>query len=203
MHKIYRVGNMRFFTVVLMMFALGSCKEPSMPSPFHAADVTSRHAQAGFQLKDFDGNPRNLQDFKEKVVVLYFGYIHCPDACPTTLADLAQVMRLLGKQADRVQVLLITLDPERDRPELIKQFVQSFDSSFIGLAGDAQTTAAAAQSFGVSYAKRPDSRGGYSLDHSDGLYLLGMGAKPLLLSPYGRRTEHLLSDIRLLLAIGR
>ena len=174
-----------------------------MPSPFHATDVTWRHTQADFQLTDFNGQPRRLSDFKSKVVVLFFGYTHCPDVCPTTLADLAQVMRQLGKDAQRVQVLFVTLDPERDTPALLAKFVPSFDPAFLALYGDPQATALAAQAFGVKYAKQQNKRGGYTLDHSDGLYLLGLRNKPLLLSAHGQRAEYLLQDIKVLLALGR
>jgi len=174
-----------------------------MPSPYHAMDVSWQHAQADFQLSDFNGKPRRLSDFRGKVVMLFFGYTHCPKACPTTLADLAQVMRLLGKDANRVQVLFVTLDPERDSPEILAKFVPSFDPSFLGLYGDAQATARAAGAFGVSYTKQYDKHGGYTLDHTDGIYLLGITGKPLLLSPYGQPVDLLVQDIRLLLAIGR
>jgi len=174
-----------------------------MPSPYHAVDVTWQHTEANFHLTDFSGKSRSLEDFSGKVVVLFFGYTHCPEVCPTTLADLARVMRLLGKDADRVQVLFITLDPERDNPELLAQFVPSFDHSFLGLYGDAQATAQAAKSFGVNYEKQFNKNNDYTLDHSDGTYLIGIKGHPLLLSPYGQQTELLVQDIKLLLAIGR
>jgi protein SCO1 len=194
---------MRNLFLILLILLLSACGEPEMPSPYHAIDVSWQHAQADFQLTDFNGKPRSLLDFRGKVVVLFFGYTHCPEVCPTTLADLAQVMRLLGKDADRVQVLFVTLDPERDSPELLAKFVPSFDPSFLGLYGDTQATAQAAKAFGVNYMKQYDKHGGYTLDHTDGIYLLGTRGKPLLLAPYGQRAEQLAQDIRLLLAIGR
>jgi len=188
---------------LLLVAALSACGKPDMPSPYHATDVSWQHTRADFKLADFNGKPRSLLDFRGKVVVLFFGYTHCPEVCPTTLADLAQVMRLLGKDADRVQVLFVTLDPERDSPELLAKFVPFFDPSFLGLYGDAQATAEAAKAFGISYAKQYDKHGGYMLDHSDGTYLIGSKGRPLLLSPYGQRAELLVQDIRLLLAIGQ
>jgi len=189
--------------LILLCLLLGACGEPEMPSPYHATDVSWQHAQPDFQLTDFNGKPTKLADFRGKVVVLFFGYIHCPEVCPTTLADLAQVMRLLGKDASRVQVLFVTLDPDRDNPELLSKFVPAFEPSFLGLHGDAQATAQAAKEFGVKYEKQNDQHGGYTLNHSDGIYLLGTSGKPLLLSPYGQRAEYLAQDIRLLLTIGR
>ena len=187
----------------MLLTLLTACGEPDMPSPYHAIDVTWQHATVDFHLKDFSGKPRSLKDFSGKVVVIFFGYTHCPEVCPTTLADLARVMRLLGKDADRVQILFVTLDPERDSPELLSTFVPSFNHSFLGLYGDTQATAEAAKAFGVSYQKQFDKSGGYTLDHSDGTYLIGTNGRPLLLSPYGQRIEFLAQDIRLLLAIAR
>lgn len=194
---------MRNFILILLLLLISGCDKPEMPSPYHATDVSWQHAHADFQLADFNGKPRTLLSFRGKVVVLFFGYTHCPEVCPTTLADLAQVMRLLGKDANLIQVLFVTLDPERDSPEVLAQFVPSFDPSFLGLYGDAQATAQAARAFGVHYAKQYDRRGGYTLDHSDGIYLLGTRGIPLLLSPYGQRVDLLVQDIRMLLAIGR
>jgi len=188
---------------LLLVASLTACSEPDMPSPYHAADVTWQHSKANFHLTDFNGKSRSLEDFSGKVVILFFGYTHCPEVCPTTLADLAQVMHLLGKNADRVQVLFITLDPERDSPELLSQFVPSFDHAFLGLYGDAQATAQAAKAFGVSYEKQFNKNGSYTLDHSDGTYLIGIKGRPLLLSPYQQKTEFLVQDINMLLSVGR
>jgi protein SCO1/2 len=193
---------MRHFILISLLLLMSACDKPEMPSPFHAKNITWQLGKADFQLADFNGKPRSLSEFRGKVVVLFFGYTHCPVVCPTTLADLAQVMRMLGKDANRVQVLFVTLDPERDSPEVLAQFVPSFNPSFLGLYGDAQATAQAAKAFGVTYTKQYDKHGGYTLDHSDGTYLLGISGKPMLLSPYGQRVELLVQDIRLLLAIG-
>ncbi len=194
---------MRKLFLMSLILMIGACGEPEMPSPYHAMDVSWQHTKADFQLADFNGKPRSLLDFRGKVVVLFFGYTHCPEVCPTTLADLAQVMRLLGKDAERVQVLFVTLDPERDSPELLWKFVPSFYPSFLGLYGDAQATAQAAKAFGVNYEKHDDKHGGYTLDHSDGIYLIGTRGKPLLLSRNGQPAELLAQDIRILLVSGR
>lgn len=193
---------MRNFILALLFLLLSGCGKPEMPSPYHATDVSWQYAHADFQLTDFNGDPRSLLSFRGKVVVLFFGYTHCPVVCPTTLADLAEVMRLLGKDANRVQVLFVTLDPERDSPEVLAKFVPSFYPSFLGLYGDAQATANAAKAFGVKYAKQYAKNGAYTLDHSDGTYLIGVRGQSILLSPYGQRDDLLAQDIRLLLAIG-
>lgn len=184
-----------------LFFLLAACGEQKLPSPFKASDVSSQYAQADFRLNDANGNPRSLSDFRGKVVALFFGYTHCPDVCPTTLADMALVMRLLDKDADKVQVLFVTLDPERDTRELLAQYPPAFHPSFIGLSGDAQATAQAAQAFGVIYQKQAGKNGGYTLDHSAGTYLVAPGGKTVLLAPFAQRPELLVQDIRLLWAL--
>ena len=183
---------------------LPACGEHKLPSPYHATDVTLQLDQADFQLTDFNGKARRLADFRGKVVVLFFGYTSCPVVCPTTLSDLAQVMQMLGKDADRVQVVFVTVDPERDELELLAKYVPLFHPSFLGLYGDAQATVKTAKSFGVSYEKQHYKKGGYTLLHSDGIFLIGTTGQPVLLSRYGQQqTDLLVQDIRLLLAANR
>ena len=184
----------------LCLLPMGGCDVSFFSKPFHAVDVTAQFEYADFQLIDFKGKFRKLADFRGKVVVLFFGYTHCPIVCPTTLADLAQVMRLLGKDAERVQVLFITVDPERDDPELLAKFVPYFYPSFLGLYGDAGATALAAKSFGVEYEKQfYKNKGGYTMLHSDGTFVIGAKGKPVLLSRYGQQAELLAQDIKQLL----
>lgn len=194
---------MRKIFPIFLALLLNGCGDHESTSPYHAIDISWQHAHADLRLTDFNRVPRALSDFKGKVVVLFFGYTHCPEVCPTTLADLAQVMRLLGNDANRVQVLFVTLDPDRDKPEFLTKFVSSFNPAFLGLYGDAQSTAQAARAFGVNYIKQPDKHGGYTLDHTDGIFLLGLRGTPLLLAPYGQPAEQMAQDIRLLLSIGR
>lgn len=179
---------------------LAACGKSNGPEPLHAIDVSWQHPQADFHLLGADGKPHSLADYRGKVVVLFFGYTHCPEVCPTTLADLAQVMRLLGADAQKVQVLFVTLDPERDTQEVLGKFVPAFDSSFMGLYGNAQATNQAARAFGVNYSKQASPNGGYTLDHTDGTYLIGVDSRPIWLSRYGQQAEFLVQDIKLLLA---
>ncbi|MDO8351638.1 MAG: SCO family protein [Gallionella sp.] len=192
---------MRKLLLLLCLSLLSACAEP--PPPYNAIDVTTPLEQADFHLTDFNGKPRSLADFRGKVVLLFFGYTHCPLVCPTTLADLAQVMEKLGKDANRVQVLFVTVDPENDRPELMAKFIPAFHPSFLGLYGDEQATAQTAKSFGVSYEKQTYKQGGYSFIHSDSTFLIGTTGKPRLLSRYGQKVELLVQDVRLLLAAGQ
>lgn len=174
--------------------------EQKLPSPFKASDVTAQYASADFHLQQADGRAVSLADYRGKVVALFFGYTHCPDVCPTTLADMARVMALLGPEAARVQVLFVTLDPERDTAELLAQYPSAFHPTFRGLRGDAAATAEAARAFGIQYQKVP-TQSGYNLDHSAGTYLIAPSGKPVLLSPFAQRPEHLVQDIKLLLAL--
>lgn len=194
--------RLKLLIVFLLMLGLAACGEPKLPSPFHASEVGSRYEHADFHLTDHNGKPRTLADFRGKAVVLFFGYIHCPDVCPTTLADLAQALRLLGKDAERVQVLFVTVDPERDNPEMLAQYVPAFDPSFLALIGDAQATAQVAQAFDIVYKKQPTSSG-YSMDHSAGSFIIDPSGRVRLLAPYGQRSEWLADDLRLLLALDR
>ncbi|MFZ2161690.1 MAG: SCO family protein [Sideroxyarcus sp.] len=191
---------MRNLLYIFLAVLLTACGEQKLPSPFKASDVSAKYAQADFNLNEASGKPVSLADYRGKVVVLFFGYTHCPQICPTTLADLAQVMRMLGNDADRVQVLFVTLDPERDTRQLLAQYPPAFYPTFKGLSGDSMATAQAAQAFGVVYQKQLNKNGGYELDHSAGTYLIAPGGRPVLLSPYGQRAELLVQDIKLLLA---
>lgn len=193
---------LRKLSLLVLLVLLAACGEPKLPSPFHAAEVGAKMAQADFRLTDHNGKPRTLADFRGKAVVLFFGYVHCPDVCPTTLADLAQAMRLLGKDAEQVQVLFVTVDPERDMPELLAQYVPAFHPSFLALRGDAQATARAAEAFGVTYQKQP-TRSGYNMDHSSGTFLIDPQGRVRLLAPYAQRADWLAEDISLLLALNR
>jgi protein SCO1/2 len=186
-----------------LLLVLAGCSKTVPPLRANALDISWRFEETGadFRLNDATGKARSLADFRGKVVVLFFGYTHCPEVCPTTLATLARVMRTLGPAAEKVQVLFVTLDPERDTPDVLAQYVPSFDPSFVGLYGNAQATAEAARVFAVSYEKHPEKSGDYTLDHSVGTYLIGKSGKVVLLSPYDQREELLVQDIKLLLGM--
>jgi protein SCO1/2 len=187
--------------LLVSLLALGGCEEPRLPSPFAASDMSRQYAQADFRLHDAGGRLHTLAEYRDKVVVLFFGYTHCPDVCPTTLADLAQVMRVLDKEAARVQVLFVSLDPERDTPQMLADYVPAFHPSFLGLTGNAAEINQTAQAFGVSWQKRQSASGGYTLDHTAGTYLIEPASRRVLLAPYAQRADLLAQDIKLLLAL--
>jgi protein SCO1/2 len=191
---------MRYLYLILTLLTLTACEPPKLPSPFHAADVSAQYGQVDFKLTDHNGKPRTLAEFRGKVVALFFGYTHCPDVCPTTLADQAQVMKLLGKDADKVQVLFVTIDPERDTTALLAKYVPFFDPRFLGLSGDAQATAQVAKTFNIVYQKQP-SKTGYNMDHSAGTFLIDPQGKVRLLAPYAEKPDWMAEDMRLLLAL--
>ncbi len=178
---------------------IGACDSAPKPESFKLTDVTGAPFARDFQLLDHTGKMRSLSDFKGKAVVVFFGFTHCPDACPTTLGELARVMNELGPQADRLQVLFVTVDPERDTPELLAKYVPAFHPSFLGLYGDPEATARTAKEFKVIYQKQNLPAGSYSMDHSAGSFIFDPAGRLRLFAQYGQSAQALLHDIRLLL----
>ena len=173
---------------------------PSRPQ-FHATDITGADFGRQLALPDQDGRVRTLDDFKGKVTLLFFGYTQCPDVCPTTLAELAQMKKDLGAEGDRIQGVFVTVDPERDTPEMLKGYVSSFDPSFVALRGTPEETTAAAKEFKVFFAKVPGkTEGSYTMDHTAGSYVLDANGKIRLFERYGSGAEALTADIKALLA---
>lgn len=184
---------------LLLALPLPGCGGGAESPGFKLTDVTGAGFGKSLNLTDHNGKPRTLADFRGKVVTVFFGFTHCPDACPTTLVELAQVMKELGPEADRVQVLFVTVDPERDTQPVLAQYVPSFHPRFIGLYGDAEATARAAKEFKVYYGKQPGTNGGYSVDHSAGTFILDPQGRLRLFAQYGQGAQAILHDVRLLL----
>jgi protein SCO1 len=178
---------------------LASCnKAPE----FKNLDITG-NTQFGsdFSLPDTSGKTRTLADFKGRAVVLFFGYTHCPDVCPTTLAELSQALQQLGDDGKRVQVLMVTVDPARDTPELLGQYVSAFNASYIGLrpADDAQLVKVA-KDFRVYYAKAPGKTpGDYTMDHTAASYVFDPQGKLRLFARDGQGVQTWVHDLKLLL----
>ena len=168
---------------------------------FRGADITGADYARTLALPDASGKPRTLADFKGKVTVVFFGYTQCPDVCPTTMADLAQVKKSLGADGDKLQGLFVTLDPERDTPEILKSYMASFDPSFVALRGTLEQTKAAAQEFKVFFAKVPGKvEGSYTLDHTAGAFVLDGNGNARLFERYGGGAEALTADVKALIA---
>jgi protein SCO1/2 len=172
----------------------------SQSKKFEAIDVTGVDWGKGFELTDFNGKPRTLADFRGKVVLLFFGYTHCPDMCPTTLAKLGEAMRLLGADANRVQGLFVTVDPKRDTPQVLAQYVPAFHPAFLGLYGTEQQTASAAKEFKVYFqAQKPGESGFYTVDHSGPVFVLDRRGRLRLFASAENSAESVARDLQLLL----
>ena len=187
-----------------MAFGLAGCdrfdKLTARAPSFQNTDVSGLQYARDFALFDHTGKARTLADFKGKVVLVFFGYTQCPDVCPTTMAELAGVMKALGPSADAVQVLFITLDPERDTGSLLAQYVPAFDQRFLGLYGDAAATARVAKEFKVFYVKVPGKEpGSYSVDHTAGSYVFDKNGKVRLFLRHGQGAAAIVHDLRALL----
>lgn len=151
--------------LILLVLASGCQDHTAGVSRFHGLDLTGASYGRDFRLLDAQGRERSLADFRGKVVLLYFGFTQCPDVCPTALSRAAEVKTLLGAEGERLQVIFVTIDPERDTPQVIQPYVTAFDPSFLGLYGDAQRTRETAAEFKVFYKKVPTG-GSYTMDHS-------------------------------------
>ena len=193
---------MRYFLILLScLWCLAACEKPQTPKvPFANTDITGLDYARGFSLTDHHGTPRTLADFKGKVVVVFFGYTHCPDVCPTTLSELSGIMKSLGPESERLQVLFITLDPERDTPDLLAGFVPAFDPSFLGLWGDQPTIDKVAKDFKI-FAQKVLANDGksYTIDHTAGSYVFDDQGQIRLFVRHGQSSDGLLKDLKRLL----
>lgn len=177
---------------------LSACSKPE--EKFLNTDLTGLSYAKDFALIDQNGQPRTLADFKGKAVVLFFGYTQCPDVCPTTMFEMTKVMTQLGPLAERVQVLFVTVDPERDTQDLLAAYIPNFDKRFLGLYGNAEATAKVAKEFKVFYqkssGKTPDS---YTMDHTAASYVFDPQGRIRLYVQYGQKPEAIVHDLKLLL----
>ena len=193
---------MRHFLLWLCcVLALTACEKPQTPKvPFANTDITGLDYAKGFALTDHNGQPRTLADFKGKVVVVFFGYTQCPDVCPTTLSELASIKKALGSEAERLQVIFITLDPQRDTPELMAGFVPAFDSSFLGLWGEQAVIDKVAKDFKVFAQKVPSKDNkSYTIDHTAGSYVFDDQGRIRLFVRHGQGGDGLQKDLQRLL----
>jgi protein SCO1/2 len=175
-----------------------ACSEPK--PTFSAIDITGADYARDFALTDHNGQPRSLKDFAGKVVVMFFGYTQCPDVCPTSMAELAEVKKLLGKDGERLQGLFVSVDPQRDTPEVLKAYMANFDPTFLALYTTPEKLEALAKDYKVYYkkvdGKTPTS---YTMDHSAGSYVYDTQGKLRLFTRYGSGAPALAADIKLLL----
>jgi protein SCO1 len=185
------------------LWALAGCGGP-LPASFKATDITGADFGRHLSLTDHHGKPRTLEDFKGKVIVVFFGYTQCPDVCPTTLATLREVREKLGPEGNRLQVLFVTVDPERDTEQVLAHYVPAFHPDFLGLYGDLEATAQAAKEFKVFYSKNPGKTPtSYTIDHSAGVFVFDTQGRIRLFGSHGATVDAYLHDIRALLAESR
>lgn len=185
--------------LALSVLTLAACQGNT--EKFVNTDVTGLEYAKDFALTDHNGKPRTLADFKGKAVVMFFGYTQCPDVCPTTMAEMANVMKELGPQADKVQVLFVTIDPARDTPQILSQYVPAFDQRFLGLYGDEAATEKVAKEFKVFFQKVPGKTpGSYTMDHTAGSYVFDPQGHIRLFVKHGQGAEPIVHDLKLLLS---
>lgn len=178
--------------------SLFSACSPDSPK-FTAIDITGADYAKDFSLSDHNGQLRSLKDFQGKVVMVFFGYTQCPDVCPTSMVEMASIKKLLGKDGDRLQGLFVSVDPERDKPEMLKAYMENFDPTFLALVASPEKTAAVAKEYKVYYKKvdgpTPTS---YTIDHTAGSYVYDTTGKLRLFTRYGTKPELTAADIRVL-----
>ncbi|MDP2416311.1 MAG: SCO family protein [Hydrogenophaga sp.] len=185
--------------LVSSLLALVACGETK--APFTGIDITGADYATGFSLTDHNGQPRTLGDFKGKAVVVFFGFTQCPDVCPTSMGELAEARRLLGTDGERLQGLFISIDPERDTPEIMKEYLANFDPSFLALYAAPDALPALAKSYRIYYKKVAGSTPtNYTVDHSAGSYVYDPSGRIRLYHRYGTGAQALAEDVKRLLS---
>lgn len=190
-------GHAALAAVANMMAA---CSPKNAPS-FTALDITGAEYARDFRLLDAEGRPRTLADYRGKVVLVFFGFTQCPDVCPTTMAELAELRRRLGPDGEKVQGVFVSVDPERDTPEVLKGYLTAMDPSFVGLTGSPDEIKAVAKEFKVFYQKVETPSGGYTIDHTAGSYIFDPQGQVRLFARYGMPIDQLTADVRQLLKL--
>lgn len=193
-----RRGLLRAGLTGLLLLALAACGPAAVR--FHNTDITGASYARDFRLTDASGQVRTLADFRGKVVSVFFGYTSCPDVCPTTLAEMREVKAALGADGERLQVLFVTVDPERDSAQMLGRYVAAFDPAFIGLGGTPAEIAAVAHDFRIVYEKVPGKEpGSYTMNHTAGSYVFDPQGHVRLFVRHGQGVQPIVDDLRLLL----
>jgi protein SCO1 len=192
------------FAALTTLAPLSACQKAAAPAPqYKGIDITGADYARDFDLPDTEGQRRKLADFKGKVTVVFFGFTQCPDVCPTTMLELAEVKKALGADGNKVQGIFISVDPERDTPPVLKAYIQNFSPDFVALRGSLDEIKATAKAFKVFFAKVPGkAEGSYSIDHTAGSYIFDAKGQVRLFTRYGGGAEALKHDLQLLLAQG-
>lgn len=187
---------MRHLFALGLALLLAACGQPK----FSSVDITGANYARTLAMSDHTGAQRSLADYKGKVVVVFFGFAQCPDVCPTTLTDMAEIKRRLGKDGDKLQVVFVTVDPERDTREVLAQYVPGFDPSFVGFVGTPEQTAAAAKEFKIFFQKVPgQTPTSYTIDHTAGAYVFDRDGKVRLYLRHKQDMDSVVADLKQLL----
>lgn len=185
--------------LVILAFALSACNRAESFSPFHATELHDPTFGRELRLPDTQGRLRTLDDFRGEVVGVYFGFLQCPDVCPTALSRAVEVKRLLGEDGKRFRIVFITVDPERDTPEVVRAYLDAFDPSFVGLVGNPEEVARTAKEFRVYYRKVPTGSS-YTMDHTATTFVYNAHGKLRLAVPHSLSAEDFAADVRRILA---
>lgn len=188
------------FALCLSIVACGKGSDKKQSESFLNTDLTGLDYVKDFSLTDHNGQVRTLKDFKGKAVIVFFGYTQCPDFCPTTMAEMSNVMKQLGPLSDKVQVLFVTVDPERDTQELLASYVPNFDKRFLGLRGDEAATQKVVKDFKAFFQKSPGKTAdSYTVDHTAASYVFDPEGHLRLYVAYGQKPEAITHDVKILL----
>lgn len=186
----------KFFVILLLLLTLMSCSDNNLN--FNGSNLTGAKLDSYFELTSHKGEKKTTKDFKGKVVAIFFGFASCPDICPTTMFELKKIKAELGKNSEQLEVLFVSLDPDRDTPELLSKFIPSFDSSFLGLTGNEEAIKKITQQFKV-YRKKVIQGASYTIDHSSGIYLLDKDGVIRVRHSYGSEIKLIIEDIKKLI----
>ncbi|HRP74141.1 MAG TPA: SCO family protein [Rhodocyclaceae bacterium] len=195
------LSRLKFVAIAVVAVVLSACTPPEPPR-FNAANMTGIEYGKDFRMHDADGRERTIAEFRGKVVMIFFGFIQCPDICPTALLRAVEIRNLLGEDARHMQLLFVTVDPERDSPEVIKAYMEAFDPSFIGLRESPERTREIADSFHVLYNKVPTGDS-YTMDHTATTFIFDPTGRLRLAAPHIMPAELIADDIRTLLRTTR
>jgi protein SCO1 len=186
----------RFFLMLLFFLMTACTADKQADANFFGTNISETQFDRHWTLTDQRGSERNLDDFLGKVVVVFFGYTRCPDVCPTTMADFAKVMKMLGDRSSEVQVIFVTLDPRRDTQALLLNYVNSFDKHFVALRGSPEQIEKVAKIYKVFYEKQAElGNVNYSIDHSAGSYVFDKKGKVRIYLKYGQKPVEIVSDL--------
>ncbi|MDH4059617.1 MAG: SCO family protein [Aquincola sp.] len=190
--------NRRLFSLFAVAAVLAACgaEKPA----FKSIDITGAEYARRLELPDTSGKPRTLADFKGKVVIVFFGYTQCPDVCPATMAEIAEMRQKLGAEGAQVQPVFVTVDPERDTDQVASAYATTFGGDVVALRGSVEQTRAAAKEFKVFFAKAPGrTADSYTIDHTAGAFVFDRQGKVRLFARYGSGADALAHDVKLLL----